>query len=145
MPFQAILLNIHSWVRWLVMLVALAVVVKHVIGLVKKAPYDRVSKGLTVGFSGLMGLNALVGVVQLIVGWQALTGVACGFPNYQIEHVTVMLIAVVTAHLPTRWKHLPDSLRYHNGIIAVAGAILMVFMATAVLEGSRWGFRGLGE
>lgn len=143
MSFQSVLLVIHSWIRWLLLLVALIAVVKYVIGLVQNSAYDGMARGLMAAFSGLMDLNVVVGVIQLIVGWGAFAAAAGGFPRRPIEHLTVMLIATVTAHLPGRWKDKPDGLRYRNGLIVIMVVIVLIVLGISTLQGSRWVFRGL--
>ncbi|MCC6906229.1 MAG: hypothetical protein IT326_10330 [Anaerolineae bacterium] len=134
---QMILIETHSGVRWLVILAALVVLVKHVLGLVQKSEYDRFSSISFSAFSGLMDLNVLIGLIQLIAFWSIWS--AGGFPRQQVEHLTVMLIATIVAHLPSRlWKDKAASIRYRNGLFAVIGVLVLVFIGVSVLPGNRW-------
>ncbi len=43
------LLVIHSWVRWVIVLVAIVAVVKFAMGMARRSDYDRMSTGLMAG------------------------------------------------------------------------------------------------
>jgi hypothetical protein len=143
MSFQMVLLTIHSWVRWLVLLVALVAVVKYVVGLVGGGEFDGMARGLSAAFSGLIDLNVALGVIQLIAFWRAFAAAAGGFPRPQVEHMGVMLVAAVIAHLPNRWKGDPARVRYRNGLLVIVGVVVLIVLGVSVLQGSRWVFRGL--
>jgi hypothetical protein len=137
------LLIVHSWLRWVILLVAAVALVKLVVGLAGKREFDRMTGGLMAAFSGLMDLQVVIGVVQLIVGWRAYSAAAGGFPLPQIEHLGVMLVAAVIAHLPARWKSKPDAIRYRNTLIVLVVALVLIVVGVSTLAGSRWVFRGL--
>lgn len=134
MSGPGIILMIHSIVRWLILIVALAAIVKFALGLAQKRAYDKMSNGLMAGFSGLMDLQALLGIIVLL--WDGFAGV--GFPMYRIEHAITLLLAVVVAHLPARWKKAADNVRYRNGLLAILGSLLLVVLGIMVLPGNRW-------
>jgi hypothetical protein len=143
MSFQMVLLTIHSWIRWLVLLVALVAVVKYIVGLVGGGEFDGMARGLSAAFSGLIDLNVALGVIQLIAFWRAFAAAAGGFPRHQVEHMTIMLVAAVVAHLPNRWKGDPARVRYRNGLLVIVGVVVLIVLGVSVLQGSRWVFRGL--
>lgn len=131
-----ILLTLHSLVRWAVVLVALATILKFALGLAQKQPYDKAARGLAAGFSGLMDTQLLLGLLFFILNGAAIEG---GFAIRQRwEHLAVMLIAVVVSHLPAMWKKLDDQSRYRNGLIAIIAAILLVVVGVSLLPGNRW-------
>ncbi len=140
---QMALLIVHSWLRWVILLVAAVALVKLVVGLAGKREYDRMTGGLMAAFSGLMDLQVVIGIVQLIVGWRAYSAAAGGFPLPQIEHLGVMLVAALIAHLPARWKSKLDAIRYRNTLIVLVVALLLIVIGVSTLAGSRWVFRGL--
>src|SRR5512145_71260 len=121
---MTILLTIHSLVRWAIVLVALAAVIKFTLGLAQKRSYDRAAGGLAASFSGLMDTQALLGILFFVINGAALEG---GFAlRHRWEHLAIMLIAVVVGHLPSMWKKLDDQKRYRNGLIAILVALLLV-------------------
>jgi hypothetical protein len=134
MQFLGFLFTLHSIVRWVLVVVAVGAVIKFALGLIRKSEYSKLDNGLIAGFSGLMDLQVLLGLIYLI--W---SGVAfAGFPRYRLEHTFVMILAVVVAHLPARWKNKPGSVRYRNGLLALAGALVLVVIGVGLLGWSRW-------
>lgn len=133
---MTILLTIHSIVRWAITLVAIALIVRLIIGLVKKQAFDKSARVLTMSFSGLMDAQMLLGILYLLIdGFGRL-----GFPRYRLEHAGMMLVAVIVAHLPAAWKKLPDQVRTRNTLIAVIVALFIVFLGVLIPLGgwTRW-------
>lgn len=130
-----VLLTIHSIVRWIITLVALALIVRLALGLAKKLPFDKTARSLTAAFSGLMDAQMLLGILFLL-----LSGFGdIGFPRYRWEHAVAMTLAVIVAHLPARWKNAADDVRTRNTLIAVVIALLIVFLGIIPIGGwTRW-------
>jgi hypothetical protein len=132
---MSVLLTIHSIARWLATLVATALVIRLVIGLVKKQPFDKTANALTGAFGGLMDTQMLLGILFLVLDGLGKTG----FPPYRWEHAVIMFMAVIAAHLPSMWKKKDDSIRTRNTLIAVAISLLLVFIGIGPLGGwTRW-------
>lgn len=130
-----ILLTIHSLVRWAITLVAIALIVRLAIGLIKKQPFDKSARILLASFGGLMDTQLLLGLLYLLIDGFG----ARGFPGYRLEHTVTMLIAVIVAHLPAAWKKLPDNIRTRNTLIAVIVSLLLVFAGIRSIGGwTRW-------
>ena len=92
---MTIILTIHSITRWLVTLAALALIIRLILGLVRKMPFDKNATALTGAFSGLMDLQMLLGILYFILDGLARTG----FPLYRWEHAGIMLLAVSRTNL----------------------------------------------
>jgi Flp pilus assembly pilin Flp len=132
---MTILLTIHSITRWLATLTAIALIVRLVIGLIRKQPFDKSASALTGAFGGLMDTQMLLGVLFFILDGLAKTG----FPPYRWEHAVTMLLAVIVAHLPAMWKNKNDATRTRNTLIAVSISLLLVFIGVRPLGGwVRW-------
>ncbi|MBK6795101.1 MAG: hypothetical protein IPG80_21735 [Anaerolineales bacterium] len=125
------LLVIHSHTRWLILLVALVAIVKFTLGWLRGGAFKGMDRGLASGFSGLMDLQATLGLIFLI--WTGLSGV--GFPMLRIEHATTMIVAAVLAHLPARWKNASDTVRFRNTLFCIVGSLVLVFMGVVRLRG----------
>lgn len=125
------LLMIHSLMRWLVLVVAVIAIFKFALGWLQGGAFKGMDRGLASGFSGLMDLQATLGIVYLV--WSGLAGV--GFPMFRIEHGTTMIIAAVVAHLPARWKNAPDAVRFRNTLFCVVGSLVLVLAGIATLPG----------
>jgi hypothetical protein len=128
---MGIVLMFHSIIRWLIVLVGLIVLVKFALGWLRKMEFTRTDSRLSSGFSGLMDLNVLLGLIFLF--WTGFTG--AGFPRFRIEHAFTMIIALVIAHLPIRWKESADEIRFRNTLIAFVISLVLIFLGVFVLPG----------
>ena len=126
-----ILFVTHSHLRWLVLLVAVAAVVKFAIGWLRGGEFKGMDRGLAAATSGLIDLQATLGLILMI--WTGLAGV--GFPMFRIEHATTMIIAAVVAHLPARWKNAADKVRFRNTLFCILGALLLIYVGVMRLPG----------
>ncbi len=129
---MSILLMLHSIVRWIIVLVAVVAIVKLALGWLRGGAFKGMDRGLVAGFSGLMDLQATLGIVFLL--WNGLA-TEIGFPRHRIEHAFVMIIAAVVAHLPARWKNAADSTRFRNSLLAIVVSLVLVYIGVATLPG----------
>jgi len=123
------LLLIHSFVRWIIILVAVIIIIKFAIGWAANSLFKAMDRGLASSFSGLMDLQMLLGLVYFLWNGFAVTG----FPTYRILHGGTMLFAVIAAHLPARFKNLNDKLRFQYSLIAIVGSLVLVFIGISFL------------
>ncbi|MEW5828066.1 MAG: hypothetical protein AB1846_04180 [Chloroflexota bacterium] len=125
-----ILLMVHSILRWLIVLAGLLALVKFLVGWAQKSAYGKMERGLSAGFSGLMDLQVLLGVIYLFA-----TGFGGeGFPAHHLIHAAIMLLAAAAAHVPAMFrKREADQLLV--GLLAVLGALALVAVGVAVLPG----------
>lgn len=126
-----ILLMFHSILRWLIVIVAFAAIIKFGIGAFSGGAFKPVDRGLSSGFSGLMDAQVLLGLVYFL--WSGIASSA--WPSYRFEHMAVMLVAAVVAHLPARWKKAGDKLRFRNALFAVLFALFFVYVGVMRLPG----------
>ena len=125
------LLMLHSILRWLIVVVGVIGLVKLGMGWMRGQTFAKMDNGLVSGFTGLMDLQALLGLIFLIGD-----GVAgSGFPMIRIEHAITMLVAVFVAHLPARWKKVNDKTRFRNAFLAVLAAMILIFVGVATVGG----------
>jgi hypothetical protein len=128
---MSVLLIIHSSLRWLIVLVALVAVVKFALGWRRGNAFKSIDRGLVSGFSGLMDLQAALGLIYLIGD-----GIAgAGFPSFRIEHAITMIIAAVVAHLHVLWKNADDKLRFRNSMLIILDVLVIIFFGIARLPG----------
>jgi hypothetical protein len=126
---MSVLLEIHSLVRWLLVLVSLATVAKFAWGWLRQAKFEKADQALISGFGGLMDLQATLGLVFFL--WSGFAQNA--FPGYRFEHAVTMILALLVAHLPMRWKKAADSVRYRTGLFATLGALALVVVGVFLL------------
>ena len=127
-----ILLTIHSIVRWLIVIVAVVAIIRFALGWLRGGAFSGMDRGLASGFSGLIDLEVLLGFIFFF--WNGLAA-GIGFPLYRIEHMAVMLVAAVVAHLPARWKNADDKLRFRNTLFVVLDVLILVFFGVLLLPG----------
>lgn len=124
-----ILLEIHSILRWAIVVVGLVAIVKFVIGWARKSGFDKWDRGLSAGFSGLMDLQVTLGLLHFLI-----TGFGgAGFPMFRIEHLTTMLVAAAVAHAPSMFKKAAN--KHAVALGAVVGALVLVYIGVARLPG----------
>ncbi len=124
-----ILLMIHFLVRWLIVIVALVAVVKFALGWLRGGTFGSMDRGLASGFSGLMDLQVLLGLIYFI--WNGIAEE--GFPASRIEHAITMIIAAVVAHLHILWKNSDDKTHFRNSLFIVLDVLVIVFFGIARL------------
>ena len=127
-----ILLMIHSILRWVILLVAVIAIVVFLVSWLRRSQLQGVDRGLMSGFSGLMDLQATLGIVLLV--WSGLAGV--GFPRYRLEHAFIMVLAAVVAHLSARWKNAEEPIRYRNYFLIILASLALVLIGISVLPGA---------
>ena len=112
-----ILFTAHSGLRWLILLVAVIAIVKFALGWLKGGEFKGMDRGLMAGFSGLMDLQAVLGLIILI--WSGVVNGA-GFPIPRLEHAFIMILAAVAAHFSARWKNADARTRFRGNLSLVS-------------------------
>jgi hypothetical protein len=125
-----ILLEIHSVLRWIIVIVGIIAIVKFLIGWVRKSEFGGMDRGLSSGFSGLIDLQVTLGLLHfLITGFGGV-----GFPLFRIEHLVTMLIAATAAHAPAMLKKRALN-KYAISFFAILGSLLLIYIGVARLPG----------
>ena len=126
---MSVLLTIHSYLRWLIVIVAAIAAVKFALGWLRGSAFKSMDRGLTSGFSRLIDLQVTLGLIYLI--WNGLA--VEGFPMFRIEHAITMIIAAAVAHLPARWKNADDKKRFRNSLFIVLDVLIIIFIGVVRL------------
>ena len=126
-----ILVTIHSALRWAIIVIAALAVIKFTIGWAGDSVFKGMDRGLAAGFSGLMDLQVMIGLIYFV--WNGIE--VTGFPLYRILHMIVMLIAAALAHVPARFKNLTDKLRFQYSAFTIIGSLALIFVGIALLPG----------
>jgi len=122
------LMRVHGDIRWLVAIVAAAVVIKFLIGWLGKKQYAPLDKTLLLVYTILMDINVLLGLILLFF--------AGGFSGARLEHATTMILAAIAAHMTAVWRKSTDSsTKYRNQLLMVALSLLLVVMGVIRLRG----------
>jgi len=126
---MAILLEIHSIVRWLIVVLGLVAIVKFLIGWARKSAFEKLDRGLSSGFSGLIDLQVTLGLLYFI-----LTGFSgVGFPMYRLEHLLTMLLAALVAHAPSIFKKVAN--KHALAFYAILGVLILIVIGVYRLPG----------
>lgn len=126
---MALLLEIHSILRWVIVAVGIVSIVKFLIGWARESAFDKIDRGLSSGFSGLMDLQATLGLLYFLV-----TGFGgVGFPPFRIEHLVTMLVAAAIGHAPAMFKKAAN--KHAVAFYAVIGALILVVIGVYRLPG----------
>lgn len=125
---MAIVRTVHGELRWLVAIVAVVIIVKFAIGLIRKSEYGRADRGLMAALVGFIDLNFLLGLILLI---------SLGFEGrVRLEHAATMFVAVLLAHSNAAWRKSTDSTKlFRNNLILVIMVLVLVFIGVARVRG----------
>jgi hypothetical protein len=130
---------LHSWTRWLFLVVTVIAVVIFALAWLRAQPWTTRANALLNAYSGLMGLQWLFGLVLLGV-WGSMSGFG---QRHFWEHLTVQTIAVVVANAHHGWRRreLTDKARYGRGLAVILVSLVLVVIGIFVLPvGIQWRF-----
>jgi hypothetical protein len=86
-------------------------------------------------FSTVLDIQVLLGITYFT--WNGAKN--SHWPAYRFEHGITMLIAVMIAHLPRRWRRASMPIRYRNDLAVVLVTMLVIVIGVARLPGpNRW-------
>jgi hypothetical protein len=121
-------MTIHGEIRWLVVLMAVIVVIKFLIGWLGKREYRSLDRTLLMAYTILLDINALLGLILLFFGG--------GISGPRLEHATTMILAVMAAHLAARWRPAADSpIKFRNQLMLVLLSLALALAGVIRLRG----------
>ncbi len=122
---------LHSWTRWLVVVVAVVALVVFILGLIQNRPWNQNANRLLNAYSSLLGLQWLFGAV-LLIAYGSLTGFG---QRHLWEHLFIQTVAVVIANAHHGWRRrdLADSVRWRNGLIVIAVSLILALIGVFLL------------
>ena len=127
---MTILLEIHSVVSWVIVVIGIVAIIKFLAGLVQKTHFGKMDRGLSAGFSGLLDLQVTLGLLYFLI-----TGFGgAGFPPYRIEHMVTMLLAATLGHAPAMFKK-KDVNTFAVAFWSIIGALILVVLGVYRLPG----------
>jgi hypothetical protein len=124
-----VVLTLHGLVRWVIVLIGLVSFVRSLLVLTGRAQSSSMDRGLMSGFTGLMDLNVLLGLIVIV-------GLGEWEPQ-QIEHAVTNVIAVVVAHLfAQRAKKIEDAkLKARMNALGVLISLLIIVLGVSFING----------
>jgi hypothetical protein len=133
------LLETHSGVRYLVLLLLLAVIIKSLLGVVGKKPFGKADNLLSLLLLIFTHIEALAGLVLYFVSpWVKFTGERTRENSYwTFEHISMMLVAVVLITVArSTSKKLADPTAKHMRLL-ILNAIALAVIIGVILMGDR--------
>ncbi len=131
------ILIIHSWLRWFILILAIVILVKSVMGMIGKKEYLKGDNAMASAFVGLLDLQLLLGLALYF--WASpITSNAwggdispmkdAGIRYWAVEHLSMMIIAIVLAHVgKVKAKKLTDSAaKFKTQLIFFGIALLLI-------------------
>ena len=108
MSGYSITLFLHSWVRWIILILGLVVLIKAYTGWSGKKAYTKGDNGMAAGWVGMMDLNLVLGLLLYIIFSpyvkQAFGDFGAAMKDasirfWAVEHIAVNIIAIAVAHI----------------------------------------------
>ena len=94
------LLHAHSGLRYLILLAAVLVIIKSLIGLFGNTPYSKFDKIIAPAYVGLMHLQLLLGLILYFISPMVTYNMGDKVSRYwSVEHITLMILAVAAAQV----------------------------------------------
>ena len=133
------LLHTHSSIRYLVLLLLIAVIIKSLIGLLNKKPFEKADNMLSLFLLIFTHIQFLVGLVLYFTSERvqfATHTMSDKMTRYwTVEHITGMLIAVVLITIArSTSKRMSDPVAKHKRLF-IFNTIALVIIIAVVLQG----------
>lgn len=117
----------HAYLRFVILALGIIGVLRALVSLgTREARFMRVDELLGRGYSGALDLQALVGVVLVLL----LMGQSASVPWI---HPILMLPAVVVSHFSRRFRDRPDRDRHKAQLGIYAGSLMLIAAGLAVI------------
>ena len=123
--------DIHSAVRWLVLLAGVLASLKFMWGWLRGSEFKNLDRILAATFSSLLDLQVALGFI--FFWWSGFT--TDGFHAFRVEHALAMAFALIAAHLPARWKKTNDKIRFSNSLFAILASFAFILLGISRLPG----------
>lgn len=136
-----IFLFLHSWIRWIILILGIVAIVKAYAGWMGKKPYSKGDNGLSAAFMGTLHLNLLIGLILYLflspIIESAFQDFGAAMKNPQlrfwaVEHAFVNILAVVLAQVGrTKAKKAVDAVRKHK-LTAIFYTIAFILLLSRI-------------
>lgn len=131
---------LHSWWRWVVLIAAVAAIVKAFIGWFGRQKWQDLDDRLGLLYPVTFDMQFLLGLVVYIgsftsahiVRWYRLTDGSVSIMRLSMEHVLVMIIALVIVHVArSRARKAPEAIVKHR-TTAIGFAISLILVIVSL-------------
>lgn len=135
----AVVLTIHSWLRWIVLLTGIVAFVRSAVGASRRSTWTPADDKVGFWFSTVLDTQFLLGLV-LYIFLSPLTHAAfrdlgdtmrnSGLRFWAVEHVFGMIIGVALVHVGRVRARKTDSLRRHRVVAIFFGLALVAILVS---------------
>jgi hypothetical protein len=119
----------HWTLPWLILILGMYIVVRFARGYMNEAAFTEFDHRLVAVFSGLLDLQAALGLIFFLV--TGLGGI--GFPSNRIMHGSVMLVAAIIPHFSPHWAAADDKTRLLNNFFIVLASFLLMLVGLSLI------------
>ena len=132
-----VLLGLHSWLRWFVLLTGVLAVFRAYVGWSGRRPFGKADNGISAAFSGFMWLQVIVGLGLYFDphgtwGLNGLKQYGMKDPTarfFGVEHIAVMLLAAILAQVGRiAIKRFPNDAQKHKKALTYFGIALLLVL-----------------
>lgn len=143
-----LVLSLHSWLRWVVLIVGLIALARAIAGWAGTRPWTTGDDSIGAAFVGTLDLQMLLGLLLYAwlspITWTAWSdlGLAMRTPTLRfwvVEHAFGMLVAIAVAHIGrTRLRRAESDARRHRTAALSIGIALLVIAITIPWPGTAY-------
>lgn len=137
----AIVLTVHSWWRWVVVILAITVLVRAIRGMRTDEPWSALDNKLARGFAGSVDLQVTLGLLMLFflspITTTAIRNMGETMKDAQlrfftVEHATTMILASVASRVSVVRARKAPTGRHAHRRMAIGVAIFIVLVAIGI-------------
>jgi hypothetical protein len=136
-----ILFRTHSGLRYLVLLMLVVVIVKSLMGLIGKKPFEKTDNLLSLVLLISTHIQFLVGLILYFLSPAVKLGEGAMSDSYRywtVEHVTMMLLAVVLITVGrSTSKKLTEPAAKHKRLFLLNAIALLIIIAAILMSGRK--------
>lgn len=150
MDFNSFILALHSWVRWLVLLLALVVIIRGFMGWFGKKEWTGQDTGWVARFAMIMNIQFVLGLVLLFLSPNVQNALAQGMSAIMkdgymrsliIEHPLGMIAALALVHIgKSKARKAATAVQSHKKV-AIFTLIALVIMLASIPWATSVAFR----
>ena len=122
---------IHRILGETMLLIALVGVILAIVGLVRKKELEKAENIFGVAYTGLLDLQALLGIVQFIY-ILSVAGTSLLLSSF-ILHPILMILAVVVVHGSRAWRNSEVPVRHRAQLIAYGLSLVLMFAGRMIV------------
>jgi hypothetical protein len=141
MDAYTIFLYLHSWIRWIILILGIIAIIKAYAGWLGNKPYTKGDNAISGAFMGTLHLNLLIGLVLYVflspiveTAFQDF-GAAMGNSGvrfWAVEHILINIIAVIVATVGrSKAKKAVDAVRKHK-LTAIFYTIAFILLLSRI-------------